>query len=138
MGVPLQRLRRPRVFVLDDQHLVADSLARILESHGFEAHARCRSADILDLASEREPDLLLTDVSLGPDEINGIDLAIYFERFFPRCRAILISGDPDTGELHRRAREAGHDFLLIEKPIHPDRLLKVLNDTLKEMEQHAA
>jgi DNA-binding NtrC family response regulator len=129
--------RRPRVFVLDDQPIVAESLARIFESRGFEAHARCSASEILDLASELEPDLLLTDVALGPDTINGIDVAIYFERFFPDCRAILISGDPDTGELHNRAQYAGHQFQLLQKPIHPEKLLEIVDHALGHLEKVA-
>jgi DNA-binding NtrC family response regulator len=129
--------RRPRVFVLDDQPVIAESLARIFESRGFEAHARSTASEILDLASELEPDLLLTDVALGPDTINGIDVAIYFERFFPNCRAILISGDPNTGELHNRARQAGHDFMLLQKPIHPEKLLEIVDQALNSIDRVA-
>jgi DNA-binding NtrC family response regulator len=129
--------RRPRVFVLDDQPIIAETLAQVFESHGFEAHARSSASEILDLATELEPNLLLTDVALGPDTINGVDVAIYFARLYPNCRTILISGDPNTAELHTRARNAGHEFMLLQKPIHPEKLLEIVDQTLSHLERVA-
>lgn len=129
--------RRPRIFVLDDQPLVAESIANVLSAAGFETHARFTPAEILDLTSELAPDLLISDVALGPNSINGFDLAIYFQRFYPQCRAILISGDPNTADLHDRSRRAGHEFLLLQKPIHPEKLLEYVRDGLRHLEQAA-
>jgi DNA-binding NtrC family response regulator len=117
--------------VLDDQPLIADTLAEVLESRGYEAYARYTSADILDLATEITPELLIADVALGPDQISGIDVAVYFERFYPSCRAILISGDPTTAELHRRAKEQGHEFTLLCKPVQPEYLFEVIGSMLE-------
>jgi DNA-binding NtrC family response regulator len=117
-----------RVFVLDDQPLIADTLVKVLETRGYEAYARYTTADILDLATEITPDLLIADVALGPDQITGIEVAIYFERFYPNCRVILISGNPTSAELHRHAREQGHDFLLLGKPIQPGQLLNIVEE----------
>jgi DNA-binding NtrC family response regulator len=122
---------RFRVFVLDDQPLIADTLAKVLETRGYEAHARYTSADILELATQITPDLLITDVSLGPNQITGIDVAIYFQRFHPGCEAILISGNPNTNELYQRAREQGHDFELLSKPLNPEYLLDVIRRRLE-------
>ncbi len=122
---------RFRVFVLDDQPLIADTLAKVLESRGYEAHARYTSADILELATEIAPDLLIADVSLGSNQITGIDVGIYFHRFHPGCQAILISGNPATGELHQRAREQGHDFALLSKPINPEYLLQIVGEMME-------
>lgn len=117
--------------MLDDQPLIADTLAKVLESRGYEAHARYNSADILELATQITPDLLIADVSLGPNQITGIDVAIYFERFHSGCQAILISGNPSTGELHQQAREQGHDFVLLSKPINPEYLLQMVGSILE-------
>ncbi len=129
--------RRPRIFVLDDQPLVAESIANVLSAAGFETYARFTPAEILDLTAELTPDLLISDVALGPNSISGFDLAIYFQRFYPQCRAILISGDPNTADLHDRARRSGHEFLLLQKPIHPEKLFEYVRDNLRHLEQAA-
>jgi len=122
---------RFRIFVLDDEPLIAQTLAKVLETRGYEAHARYTSAEILELATQITPDLLIADVSLGPNQITGIDVAVYFQRFHPGCEAILISGNPTTSELHERARAQGHDFELLSKPVSPEYLLEVVNRRLE-------
>jgi DNA-binding NtrC family response regulator len=126
-----------RIFVLDDQPAVADSIAGILKLRGYEAHARYSSASLLDLASDLTPDLLISDVVLDPNSINGIDLAIYLQRFHPQCQVILISGNPNTFELHRRARQGGHNFLLLPKPVPPETLLQEVATMLEGSERAA-
>ncbi len=120
----------PRVFVLDDEPVIADTIARILQMSGYDAHARYSSADILDLATEMTPDLLIADVALGPDQITGIEVATYFERFYPGCKAILISGNPTTSDLYREANEQGHHFILLPKPVRPEVLLQQVKTQL--------
>lgn len=129
--------RPPRIFVLDDQPLVANSIAQVLNTRGYEAYPSFTPTGILDLMAEVTPDLLITDVALGPNTINGFDLAIYFERFYPDCRVILISGDPNSAELHKRARGTGHDFLLLQKPIPPQKLLDIVEEQLSHLPRAA-
>ncbi|MGZ4786921.1 MAG: response regulator [Terriglobales bacterium] len=137
MAFPITSTRPGRIFVLDDQQSIADSIAEILKLSGYEAHARYTSGDILDLAAELTPDLLIADVALDPNSINGIDLAIYFERFYPQCRVILISGDPNSIDLNKKARRAGHDFLLLAKPVAPMKLLEAVADSLGDQDRAA-
>jgi len=134
---PKTKVGYPRIFVLDDQPAVADSIAGILRLRGYEAHARYTSAALLELATELIPDLLIADVALDPNSINGIDLAIYLQRFHPECRVILISGNPNSFELHRRARQAGHNFLLLPKPVPPETLLREVASVLENLDRVA-
>jgi DNA-binding NtrC family response regulator len=124
--------QHPRIFVVDDQPAVADSITAILRLRGYEAHARYTSADLLDLASEVAPDLLIADVVLDPNSINGVGLAIYVQRFHPECRVILISGNPNSLDIRNRAAMAGHNFLLLPKPVPPEHLLRVVAESLRE------
>jgi len=137
MPLPVLPSRGPRVFVLDDQPTIADSIAAILKMSGYEAHARYASDAILELATELSPDLLIADVTLDPNSINGIDLAIYFERFYPECRVILISGNPDNFELQNYARLAGHHFPLLSKPVPPQQVLDAVERSLAQFTRAA-
>ncbi len=124
--------------MLDDQRVVADSIATILRMRGYEAHA-CYSADsILELATELTPDLLIADVVLDPNSITGIEVAVYLKRFHPECRIILISGNPTSYDLYRRARLDGHDFVLLAKPVPPDQLLQTVEEELGAAGERAA
>lgn len=137
MAFPITKSRPARIFVLDDQESIANSIAEILKVRGYEAHARYTSGDILDLAAELSPDLLIADVALDPNSINGIDLAIYFERFYPQCRIVLISGNPTSLELNKRARLSGHKFALLPKPVHPMKLLEEVEEALTGIDRAA-
>jgi CheY-like chemotaxis protein len=126
-------LRKPRIFVLDDERLIADTLANILCLNGYDAVALYTASAALELAEKAMPDLLITDVALSPDSINGIDLAIYFERQYPECAVILISGHAGSLDLHRKARRSGHQFTLLQKPIPPDQMLEVVGKKLEQL-----
>ena len=58
--------------------------------------------------------------------MTGIELAIQFRQAQPACKALLFSGQAATADLLEKAREQGHDFDLLSKPIHPADLLAKL------------
>jgi len=59
-------------------------------------------------------------------EINGIELAILLKREVPTCKVLLFSGQVGAQDLIREAKEEGHDFVLIQKPIHPTALVAAI------------
>lgn len=68
-----QSHRQPLVFVVDDEDVIASTLAMILRSQGgFEAGAFTMPLDALEAAQLYAPDLLISDV-VGP-ALSGIDL----------------------------------------------------------------
>jgi len=114
-----------RVLVVDDERMIADTLAQILNASGFEAMAAYDGEAAIGRAREFEPDILLTDVIMRG--MSGVEAAIAVSKILPRCRVILFSGQAATVDLLERAKGQGHSFELLPKPIHPQELLKVLN-----------
>jgi CheY-like chemotaxis protein len=57
---------------------------------------------------------------------NGVEVAIQIRQFLPECRILLFSGQTATVDLLRDARERGHDFEIVAKPIKPQSLLSLL------------
>jgi YesN/AraC family two-component response regulator len=58
--------------------------------------------------------------------MTGIEAAIITRRKFPNCKIFLLSGHPATFGLLLKARELGHEFEHLGKPVHmPDLLAKV-------------
>jgi DNA-binding NtrC family response regulator len=110
-----------RVFVVDDERVIATTLAAILQLNGFIADSFVRPADALDAARVNPPDLLISDVVM-PD-ISGVELAIQIKAICPDCKVLLFSGQAATADLLLAAREQGHDFQLLSKPVHPTELL---------------
>jgi DNA-binding response OmpR family regulator len=111
-------------YVVDDEEVIATTLALILSRSGFEAMAFTEPLEALRAAELRCPDFLITDVAMPG--LNGIDLAIQFKAIYPRCRILLFSGALSTAARIDRAREKGAEFSILAKPVHPNELLATL------------
>ncbi len=114
----------PRVLVVDDESLIADSVAMILNRNGFSAVAKYSGAAALQSIQERCPDIVVSDVVM-PD-FNGIELAKAVRTICPDARIVLFSGNVDTSSLLDDASIEGYFFEILAKPIHPVQLLKAL------------
>lgn len=116
------RQSRPRVLVVDDERLIADTIADILEGAGFHAVAVYDGWTALEAAARSHPDCLLSDV-LMPG-MNGVDLAIAMQKLYPAARILLFSGQAGTSQILLDGRKQGFEFELIPKPIHPSKLIE--------------
>lgn len=114
---------RPFVLVVDDEKLIADTLALVLDKHGFDAVACYSAEDAVTIVKTFRPDFLVSDVVLNQSS-NGIDLAITAQQFVPTCKVILISGNAATADLLDAASQGGYAFTCLAKPIHPSELLQ--------------
>ena len=115
---------KPKVLVVDDERVIADTLAIILNQHGFDASAVYTGTGAVEQARVLHPDLIISDVIM-PD-MNGIEAAINIRRFLPECKILLFSGQAATADLLESARAKGHEFEILAKPVHPQDLLAKL------------
>jgi DNA-binding response OmpR family regulator len=60
-----QSALKPKVLVADDEPVIADKLAMILNQSGFETHAACSGKKALDLARTFGPNMLISDVMMA-------------------------------------------------------------------------
>lgn len=112
------------VFIVDDEIVIAETLAAILNQSGFSATAFTDPALARAVALSEKPNVLITDVvMLG---MTGIDLAIHFYDVHPQCRVLLMSGQTIATDLLEKASSAGYDFEVLIKPVHPRDLLAKL------------
>lgn len=122
------------ILVVDDEQRIADTLALILQSDGYETAVAYEGDSALALSSKVRPDLLLTDVVMPG--MNGIELALAVSKRLPGCKVLLFSGQAATAELLGRAQKQGCDFPLLSKPVHPEDLLKKVAEILNSSEFH--
>lgn len=115
---------KPKVLVVDDERVIADTLAMILNQSGFDARAIYSGEGAVELASAIEPDMLISDVIMA--DLNGIDAAIRIRALLPRIKVLLFSGQAATADLLEKARADGHEFDILAKPVHPQDLLSRL------------
>jgi DNA-binding response OmpR family regulator len=120
-----QDRKEPCIFVVDDEPILAKTLAMIFRSHGFQAHSFNLPIEALRTSRELPPDLLIADVVMP--RLSGIDLAIQIREHCPNCKVILFSGQAETADFLAIAEASGHDFELLTKPVHPADLLKRLH-----------
>lgn len=119
---------QPVVLVVDDERVIADTLSVILSRSGFSVMTAYEGESALQLAATVTPDLLLSDVMMGPG-IDGTQLAIAIVQKFPDCKVLLFSGHAATVDLMAKARQGGHDFTLMTKPVHPADLLARITES---------
>ncbi len=116
--------RKIRVIVIDDEPVIADTVVEILNGEGLEAMAVSTGASAIELAKAFDPDVVLSDVIMPG--LNGIETGIRIREIAPNCRVILFSGQAATVDLLEEARQQGHRFDILAKPIRPEQLISVI------------
>jgi len=115
---------RPKVLVVDDERVIADTLAMILNQSGFQARAIYSGEGAVEMSATFEPDMLISDVIMA--DLNGIDAAIRIRALLPKIKILLFSGQAATADLLDNARKQGYEFEILAKPVHPQDLLNKL------------
>jgi CheY-like chemotaxis protein len=115
---------KSKVLVADDEQVIANTLAIILNQAGFEAKAVYSGEKAIEALETFEPDMLISDVIMTG--ITGIEAAIITRQKRPKCKILLFSGQAATADLLEKARAEGHEFEILAKPVHPTDLLAKL------------
>ncbi|MGI9101483.1 MAG: response regulator [Terriglobales bacterium] len=116
---------QPRALVVDDEPIIADTVAHILHLSGFRAVPVYSGQAALDQAELECPDVVITDVVMP--ELNGIETAKRLLRSCPSTKILLLSGQAATAEMVKQARAEGLRCELLAKPLHPEDLLAHLH-----------
>ena len=106
---------RVRVAVIDDERIIADTLAEILKLHGYEAKPHYNGESALVDAGEFRPDVVLSDIQMG--KIDGIETALRIRETQPQCRIILFTASPVGQDLYQKIDDLGFEFL--RRPLQP-------------------
>jgi DNA-binding NtrC family response regulator len=125
-----------RILIVDDESVIADSLAMIFRAAGFEPRAVYSGERAIELAPSFEPDVLISDVFMRG--VTGVELAIYVRQHFPSCRVLLFSGQSATSDLIHAANSKGYRFDMISKPVHPQVLLDYLQGCATQLQANPA
>jgi CheY-like chemotaxis protein len=115
---------RPKVLVVDDERLLADTTAAILRRAGFETKTAYEGFGALDATASFRPDYLLTDIMMPG--MNGVELAIAITRMYPRTKILLFSGQAGIASILEDSKARGFEFPLLAKPVHPSKLIEGL------------
>lgn len=112
----------PRIIVIDDQRLIANTLAQILNQNGYDAAPVYSGEEALEHVNQSEPDVVLSDVRMH--KLDGIQTALRIRILHPGCRVILFSASAISDEEQARIDDCGFEFL--RRPLHPKDVLNQL------------
>lgn len=113
-----------RVAIADDQRLFAGGLARIIgvqpdmEVVG-EAHT---GEEAVSLALEREPDVILMDISMP--EMDGVSATRKIRELLPSTRVLILTVDADDAHVFRGIKAGAQGYIL--KDCTPEDLTRAI------------
>ncbi len=110
-----------KILVVDDEVAIADTLALIFRSNGYDGRSAYSAEQALQTLEEWHPDVAVIDVVLPG--MNGIEFAMFLRASYPNVHFLLFSGQPGAGNLLEEAKKNGHLFEILAKPIHPTFML---------------
>jgi CheY-like chemotaxis protein len=117
---------QPRILVVDDERLLADTTAAILRRAGYTSKTAYDAFAALETLASFHPDYLLTDIMMPG--MNGVELAIAITRIHPATKILLFSGQAGISEILEDSKAKGFEFPLLAKPVHPTKLIEGLLD----------
>ena len=97
-----------RVLIADDEALLRDGLARLLEDSGFEIVGRCGDApELLRMVETRLPDVAIVDIRMPPGHgDDGLLAAQEIRRHHPETGVLVLSHHLDSRYAARLLEEA--------------------------------
>ena len=120
---------QPRVLVVDDERLLADTTAAILRRSGFRTKTAYEGFGALEVMTSFQPEYVLTDIMMPG--MNGLELAIAIMKIYPTTRILLFSGQAGISEILEGGKAKGFEFPLLAKPVHPSKLIEGLKGLRK-------
>jgi CheY-like chemotaxis protein len=120
---------RLRIFIVDDEPMLLELAAKILEPLKFEIQTFTNPSKAVQVyaAANPPPDLVITDFAMH--QMDGMDLIRECRRIHPNQKIILLSGTVDKtifdGTLVRPDR-------FMEKPYLPRQLVELVQSVLED------
>lgn len=113
-----------KLFLVDDERQIADVLSLALGEAAFDVETFYDARSALLRAPDCLPDILVSDVVMP--EMDGITLARALRVLNPKCKVILMSGNPFWAG-HDHLRDEGFaGFALLSKPFAFSDLLHLI------------
>ena len=90
----------PRVVVAEDDVLLREGLASLLNRRGFDVVGQCGTpSDLLDLVRTEEPDLAMIDIRMPPEHTTeGLDAARVIREQIPATAILVLSAHAEVDE----------------------------------------
>jgi DNA-binding NtrC family response regulator len=113
-----------RVYVVDDEILIASTLDAVLRESGFDSRYFTDPRKVLESILSCPPHVLISDVMMPG--LSGIDLVYEVWKVCPDCRVFLMSALDSVEHMLPQRPPHSASFEFFRKPFHPDQLLNAL------------
>lgn len=114
---------KKKVLVVDDEQVIADTLAIIFQKRGFECRVSYTGAEALACTEDFCPELLLCDMSMP--RMNGLEVVTNVTKKCPECRVLLLTGHyTNLSSARKWARNHPVPSRIMTKPVLPAFLLE--------------
>jgi two-component system response regulator HydG len=123
-------IEKPVILVIDDETGHADVVAEALRQTGTDTLAVYDAKNALELIESRFFDVVVTDLNLHNDKINGIDILKAAKEHNPNSQVILITAYATIDTCKEAIRIGASDYLV--KPIDIDHLRAMTERALKK------
>ena len=117
------------ILIVDDERDIRELISEILIDEGCPTRL-CGSADeCLQELKKSVPGLLILDIWLKDNEMDGIDILVKAKREFPQVPVVIISGHGNIEIAVAAIKQGAYDF--IEKPFNIEQLLVVVRRAME-------
>jgi len=117
------------VFVVDDNALLVEFAAAVLEAAGYTVKHFADPKAVLRAIRDADPKpaILVTDYEMGG--MNGLELILSSHKIHPKLKTLLVSGTVDGSITLKHAAKV-HRFL--GKPYEPAQLRKIVAELMRK------
>ena len=119
----LDQFLRKKVYVVDDDDAVRDSMCIFLEACGLDVHEFRSAREFLATMCARPSGCLLLDLHMP--EMNGLELLELLRERGSQLPVVMFTGR-SASVLKERAQRSG--AVMLDKPVRDDVLLKALDN----------
>lgn len=120
-------MRKTKILVVDDEHLIRWSLEQNLKKQGYEVFTAGNGEDALRLVREEQPDLVLLDIQMPG--IGGLEVLEKVKEFDEDIVVIMLTAHGGLETAVNTMRMGAYDY--INKPFNLDELSIVIKKALE-------
>jgi CheY-like chemotaxis protein len=122
---------KTRIYLVEDERLVAQDLREILESHGYQVIGNATSGtEAIEEIKQLHPDVVIMDVRIE-GELNGIEVAIIVQSHFQKpVPVVFLTGFSEQTFDYLKVIE---DYIYINKPFKEHILIAAVQRALEKV-----
>lgn len=118
----------PTLLVVDDEEIICQGCRRVLSCQGFQVETTNEAVAGLTLASERDYDAILLDITMP--QMDGVEFLERLRERKPEVPVIVITGNPTIRNAASAVRLGADDY--ITKPFTPEAIVQSVRRLVRQ------